>query len=259
MSYGRGRGAVDWEDRYDFTALRAGRVAKVETELANSGLDGLVLWKNENVRYLTSLRAQIITGKSSSLNGVLLARGGEPALLASGGEVDKALFGMPWLAGVHAIPVMEQAELVDGFVRNTLAPMLREAGIADGRIGMDSVGMSLLEAVRRHLPDLEVVDGDAVMQQARWIKLDEEIALVEESCAIGDAVTQRALDETKAGRPEQEIAGDAMQTLYYLGGEMAHVITPFVASGEHMSPPHRICRPTIPSATWKRTGKTESR
>jgi Xaa-Pro aminopeptidase len=32
-----------------------------------------------------------------------------------------------------------------------------------------------------------------------------------------------------------------MQTLYYLGGEMAHVITPFVASGEHMSPPHRIC------------------
>jgi len=37
------------------------------------------------------------------------------------------------------------------------------------------------------------------------------------------------------------VAGDAMQTLYYLGGEMAHVITPFVASGEHMSPPHRIC------------------
>jgi Xaa-Pro aminopeptidase len=36
-----------------------------------------------------------------------------------------------------------------------------------------------------------------------------------------------------------------MQTLYYLGGEMAHVITPFVASGEHMSPPHRICTDKI--------------
>jgi Xaa-Pro aminopeptidase len=45
----------------------------------------------------------------------------------------------------------------------------------------------------------------------------------------------------REGRRECEVAGDAMQTLYYLGGEMAHVITPFVASGEHMSPPHRIC------------------
>jgi Xaa-Pro aminopeptidase len=36
-----------------------------------------------------------------------------------------------------------------------------------------------------------------------------------------------------------------MQTLYYLGGEMAHVITPYVASGEHMSPPHRICTDKI--------------
>jgi Xaa-Pro aminopeptidase len=53
------------------------------------------------------------------------------------------------------------------------------------------------------------------------------------------------LEETRAGRRENEIAGDAMQTLFYLGGEMAHVITPYVASGEHMSPPHRICTDKI--------------
>jgi Xaa-Pro aminopeptidase len=31
-----------------------------------------------------------------------------------------------------------------------------------------------------------------------------------------------------------------MHALYRLGGEYAHVTTPFVASGEHMSPPNRI-------------------
>ena len=31
-----------------------------------------------------------------------------------------------------------------------------------------------------------------------------------------------------------------MHTLYRLGGEMAHLATPFVASGEHMSPPNRF-------------------
>ena len=77
------------------------------------------------------------------------------------------------------------------------------------------------------------------------MKSPDEIAIIQESCAIGDAVTRRAIDATREGRRENEIAGDAMQTLYYLGGEMAHVITPFVASGEHMSPPHRICTDKI--------------
>jgi Xaa-Pro dipeptidase len=36
-----------------------------------------------------------------------------------------------------------------------------------------------------------------------------------------------------------------MRTLYRLGGEMAHVVTPFVASGEHMSPPNRLCSDKI--------------
>jgi Xaa-Pro aminopeptidase len=94
--------------------------------------------------------------------------------------------------------------------------------------------------MRRHLPDVELVDGDAAMQRARLIKSDLEVAVIEEACAIGDAVTQRALDGARAGRRELEIAGDAMQTLFHLGGEMAHVVTPFVASGEHMSPPHRL-------------------
>jgi Xaa-Pro aminopeptidase len=40
---------------------------------------------------------------------------------------------------------------------------------------------------------------------------------------------------------ECEVAAEAMRTLFRLGGEYAHVMTPFVASGEHMAPPHRIC------------------
>ncbi|HEU4894806.1 MAG TPA: Xaa-Pro peptidase family protein, partial [Acidimicrobiia bacterium] len=105
--------------------------------------------------------------------------------------------------------------------------------------------ISFMRSLQAHLPDIELVDGDTVMQQARWIKTDMEVAIIEEACAIGDSVTQRALDETRAGRRELEVAADAMQTLFRLGGEMAHVITPFVASGEHMSPPHRLATDKI--------------
>jgi Xaa-Pro aminopeptidase len=152
---------------------------------------------------------------------------------------------MSWLTAAHPIPIMEQRELVDGFVKVTLAPLLDEFGVAAGRLGVDQVNYSLVESMASHLPDLQPTDGDHLMQQVRLVKSEDEIAIIEEACAIGDAVTQRAIDSSRAGRRENEVAGDAMQTLYYMGGEMAHVITPFVASGEHMSPPHRICTDKI--------------
>jgi Xaa-Pro aminopeptidase len=140
---------------------------------------------------------------------------------------------------------MEQRELVDGFVTDILTPLLESRGLTSGRLAVDQANISFIDSMRAHLPDLELVDGDTVMQRARWVKTDLEVAVIEEACAIGDSVTQRALDETRAGRRELEVAADAMQTLFQLGGEMAHVITPFVASGEHMSPPHRLATDKI--------------
>lgn len=243
--YAKGPFAVDWEDRYDMDRMRTDRVASAHAALAESDTDFLLMWKDENVRYLTGLRAQLIAGKTTSLNGALLIPGSDPVLLASGGEIDKARMGMSWIGESHAVPIMEQAELVDGFVKDILGPLLANRGVVQGRIGVDQANISFVQALQRHLPDLELTDGDAVMQKARLIKTDVEIEIIEEACAIGDSVTQRALDETKAGRRELEVAGDAMQTLFYLGGEMAHVITPFVASGEHMSPPHRLATDKI--------------
>lgn len=243
--YARGPFAVDWEDRYDFVELRRQRVEQARDALAGSTADALLVWKDENVRYLTSLRAQLIAGKTTSLNGALLHGEGEPVLLGSGGEIDKARFGMSWVGEAHAVPIMEQRELVDGFVSQILGPLLAERGLRSGRLAVDQANISFVESMQAHMPDLELVDGDTVMQQARWVKSDLEVAIIEEACAIGDAVTQRALDETRAGRRELEVAADAMQTLFLLGGEMAHVITPFVASGEHMSPPHRLATDKI--------------
>ncbi len=238
--YAKGPFAVDWEERYDMPRLRRERVEATQRELVEAGVDALMVWKDENVRFLTSLRAQLIAGKTMALNGALLQATEAPVLLCSGGEIDKARSGMPWIAEAHAIPIMEQAELVEGFVKNILRPILRDRKLDSGRLGVDAGNISFIDAMHTHLPDLELVDGDTIMQKARLIKTDVELAIIEEACAIGDAVTQRALDETRAGRRELEVAGDAMQTLFHLGGEMAHVITPFVASGEHMSPPHRL-------------------
>ena len=64
--FGHGQFRVDYESRPDLEELRRARVDRVQRQLADSGIDALLVWKDENVRYLTGMRAQLISGKSAS-------------------------------------------------------------------------------------------------------------------------------------------------------------------------------------------------
>ena len=237
--FAHGQFRVDYEDRPDPERLREKRVARARAAMKAAGVDGLLVWKDENVRYLTGLRAQIIAGKSALLNGCLITADEGPVLLASGGEAQRVAVVMPWIADVHAVPIMEAAGLVQAAVAGTIAPLVKRLGLEGGVLGLDEAAYCQVQALQQALPGMKLTDGDAVMQAARRIKFPEEIALLEEACAIAEAVTQSAVDAVKPGVRETDVVAEAMHTLYRLGGEMPHVTTPFVASGERMAPPQR--------------------
>jgi Xaa-Pro aminopeptidase len=192
------------------------------------------------VRYLTDLRPQLIAGKSTVLNGALLVDGEAPILFCSGGEKDRVERTMPWITESHIAPIMEERSLIEGFVKRVIGPVLSDHGVERCRLGVDEASTIFFEEVARQVPTVEVADGDSAMQAARRVKLPGEIVLLEEATAIADAVTASAARSVVEGVRESDIAAEAMHTLYRLGGEYAHVTTPFVASGEHMSPPNRI-------------------
>ena len=239
--FARGPFHVGYERRVDLDALRRKRIAKADAERKKAGLDALLVWKDENCRYLTDLRPQLIAGKTTALNGALLVEGRAPILFCSGGERDRVDRTMPWIEEAHTIPIVEEKALVDGLVKDILGPVLRQYGLTEAKLGLDESNMVFYKSLTAHFPKLKVEDGDSPMQQARMIKLDEEIVLIEEATAIADAVCATATAAAADGVRECEVAGEAMRTLFRLGGEYAHVMTPFVASGEHMAPPHRIC------------------
>jgi Xaa-Pro dipeptidase len=239
-TFAMGPAAVDWEARADPAVLREARVARVAELLAASAAQALLVWKDENVRYLTGMRAQIIAGKSSVLNGCLLLPGRAPILLCSGGDLARVRVGMPWIEEMHAIPIQEAGGLIGGTVERTLAPLLREAALADGTLAIDQAPIALLKHLEGALPGLEIADGDALMLEARRVKFPEELAFMQEASAIAEAVTRTALDAVAPGVRECEVVAEAMRTLHRLGGETSHVTTPFVASGERMAPPTRL-------------------
>lgn len=238
--FARGPFNVTYERRVDAATLRSQRVERALAQLGAAGLDALLVWKDENVRYLTDLRSQLIAGKSTALNGALLIPGQAPILFCSGGEIDRVRQTMPWVVEAHVVPIVEERALVEGLVRDILGPVLHDRGLTEARLGLDEANLVFYHALTHAFPALQVEDGDTPMQLARRIKLDAEIALLEEATALADAVTAAATAAVAEGVRECEVAAAGMQALFRLGGEYAHVMTPFVASGEHMAPPHRI-------------------
>ena len=239
-SYAHGGLAVDYEQRVDYDRLRRERLEKAKAELAGSDLDAILVWKDENVRYLTGLRAQIISGKSALLNGCLLTANGDLVLFCSGGEVDRASRVMPWIDRIETVPIMEARGLIAGTIENVIAPVLRELGVEGGTLGLDETAYAQVQELRSQLPEMELGDADAVMQAARLVKTDSELAVMQEAGAIAEAVTESAIAAVRPGVREYDVVAEAMHTLFRLGGEMAHLASPFVASGEHMSPPNRF-------------------
>ena len=239
-AYAHGAFGVDYEARIDFAALREERLERATARLAESSLDALLLWKDENVRFLTGLRPQIIQGKSALLNGCLLKADGSLVLFCSGGEVDRVRNVMPWIEQVETVPIMEARGLIAGTVEEVIAPVVERLGLDGAAIGLDELAYAQVQELNRVFPSVTLGDGDAVMQSARLVKSALELAVMQEACAIAEAVTESAIAAVKPGVREYDVVADAMHTLYRLGGEMAHLATPFVASGEHMSPPNRF-------------------
>lgn len=239
-AYARGSFAVDYQARVDFERLRRYRWSRTEDALATAELDAVLVFKDENVRYLTGLRPQLIAGKSGSLNGALFIPGSRPVLFCSSGDCDRARATMPWQDEIHPIPILEERGLIDYVVRTVLAQALSRHGLTAARVGLDMATSGLFYALQAGLPDVRWQDGDPAMQSARKIKGPDELLLIEEATAIAEAVTQTAIDAVAVGRRECEVAGEAMRTLYRLGGEYAHVTSPFVSSGENMAPPTRL-------------------
>jgi Xaa-Pro aminopeptidase len=220
-------------------ALRGERLRRAREALAASEFDALLTWKDENVRFLTGLRAQLIQGKTALLNGCLLTED-ELVLFVSGGEIDRVRLVMPWVEEVHAVPIMEARGLIAGTVENVIAPAIKRHGLASAQVGLDELSYAQVLELGRALPQLQLDDGDALMQGVRAVKSTAELAVMEEASAIAEAVTSTAIATVEPGVREYDVVAEAMHTLYRLGGEMAHLATPFVASGEHMSPPNRF-------------------
>ena len=244
---------VDWEERVNFERLRNERLARIKKLLKKSEMGALLCFDMTNVRYITA--THIGTWAMDKLARFsLLPQDDEPIMWDFGSAARHHQLYCPWLgersrAGISTLrgamlPAAGRAEDVARKIRIEL----EERGLLNEPLGVDAVELPVLFALQAE--GIKVVDGQQLMQQARVIKTQDEITLLNSACMMVDAAYDELYRFMKPGVRENECVGLVSKVLYDLGSE--HVEGVNAISGERCSPhPHvfsdRALRPGDPA------------
>src|ERR1700704_3208841 len=244
---------VDWEERVNFPRLRQERLARIKGLLADSEMGALLCFDMNNIRYITA--THIGTWAMDKLaRFCLLAQDDDPVLWDFGSAARHHELYCPWLegrspAGISTMrgamsPESGRAEDVAEKIRVSLEARGLPRGPGGGGGGAPAVMFALQKA------GIEVVDGQQLMQDARVIKTQDEITLLDTACMMVDAAYDELYRTMRPGMRENECVGLVNKVLYDLGSE--HVEGVNAISGERCSPhPHvysdRVLRPGDPA------------
>jgi Xaa-Pro aminopeptidase len=244
--------AVDWEQRINFDRLRKERLARAKSLLQKSEMGALLCFDMNNVRYLTA--THIGTWAQDKISRfTLLPQNDEPILWDFGSAArhhqlncdwlgDRSRAGIPLLRGAMS-PEMGRAE----DVAKKIKVELEMRGLLNEPVGIDIVEPPILFALQKL--GIKVVDGQQLMSDARAIKTQDEISLLNHSAALVDGAYHELYHFMRPGMKENEAVGLVNKYLYDNGSEYVEGVN--AISGERCSPhPHvfsdRSVRPGDP-------------
>ncbi len=245
-----GRMNVDFEERVDFARLRSYRLSRAMAALEASDLGALLVFDNNNIRYLTGVAIGEWT-RDKLCRYALYTRTGELYLWDFGSAAVHHRMYCPWLKPENCIAsytTMRGAAPPDAqLVKRGVAEIkdrLAAAGVAGQPVGVDFTELPVLFELQGQ--GVDVRDGQQVMLDARQVKSSDEIALLATAAAMVDGVYQDITEALKPGVRENEIVALANKRLYEMGSDDVESIN--AVSGERCNPhPHnfsdRMIRP----------------
>ncbi len=226
---------TEWTKRIDFDLMRSERVKRATKIVNEFGLEGVLCFRVENIRYLTGLRpGQFFYYQIR--NAALFRPGKDPICFVDEGDWEHRRKTMYWMQekNIRPLPNLDEA-LGRGKGIPLLTQAMNELDLTKGRIGIDMFPMLVLNDLRKAMPKVEFVDGDECIKEARKIKNSEEIKTMRVSSLCADLGMNAVVKGTRPGRRECELLGEAARVYYGLGMEIAQCQS-IMASGENTVP-----------------------
>jgi Xaa-Pro aminopeptidase len=241
---------VDFEERVDYRRMHRYRLARAQAALEASDLGALLLFDDNNVRYVSSTKiGEWARDKLSRW--VLLTRGGDPILWDFGSAAVHHRLYSPWLKPENCkaglVGLRGTVDPAFGLMKRhaeEMASILKAAGVAKMPIGVDIIEPPMLFELEK--AGLKIKDGQQVMLSAREIKSSDEIALLNRAAAMVDGAYDLVNEMLRPGVRENDIVAEVNKFLYTHGSDDVEAVN--AISGERCSPhPHnftdRMIRP----------------
>ena len=241
---------VDFEERVDFSRLRAYRLHRTRRALEASELGALLLFDVNNIRYVSSTMIGEWS-RDKMTRSCLLTLAGPPIVWDFGSAAKHHRLYAPWLrpgdckAGLLGLrgAISPDAGLFVSAAAEIYS-LLKEAGVERMPLGIDIIELPLIFELQKL--GITVADGQQTMHDAREIKSKDEILLLSTSAAMVDGAYQDIVEALKPGIRENQIVALATKKLYELGADDVESIN--AVSGERCNPhPHnfsdRLIRP----------------
>ena len=232
---------VDWTKRIDFDLLRRERTRSLNEQIKRHGLDALLCFKAENLRYMTGYRPLWWPISFLTRNAGIMVADKEPILFPTSGCYERCRDTMYWMKkeNIRPLATMEDPGIVEVEVKKKFIPAFEELGITGGKIGIDHVSMLVLMKLKEAFPKADFTNGDHCVLDAQVIKNSEEIKCMRVSSQMAAIAMDRAIRKIDVGVRECEILAEAMHSLYSNGMEVPQCNL-IVTSGDGTAPLRRF-------------------
>ncbi|MGC2586581.1 MAG: Xaa-Pro peptidase family protein, partial [Pseudolabrys sp.] len=241
---------VDFEERVDYRRMHRYRLGRAQAALEASDLGALLLFDDNNIRYVTSTKiGEWARDKLSRW--VLLTRGGDPILWDFGSAAMHHKLYSPWLKPENCkaglVGLRGTVDPAFGLMKRhaeEMASIIKAAGVAKMPIGVDIIEPPMMFELEK--AGLKIKDGQQIMLSAREVKSSDEIALLNRAAAMVDGAYDVVNEMLRPGVRENDIVAEVNKFLYTHGSDDVEAVN--AISGERCNPhPHnftdRMIRP----------------
>src|SRR5579875_670180 len=187
----------------DQAGLRQARRRRAFAQMADDGIDVLLLGREANARYVSGAQRLWTAGTRPFGPGCVLVRAtGAVHLVSTWDEgipddiPHEHLFGITWNPG------------------NLIAWLRGIEGVAEAkRIGTDSSTPRFATLLPKVFPGAEFVDAEPALEAARRVKTAEEIEAVRAALAVAETALAAAVDALRPGVTERHLTALFMESM----------------------------------------------
>jgi Xaa-Pro aminopeptidase len=203
---------------------REKRWNRVRKLMGGAGIDAIVGLPNQShwdqfqadVRYLTQ-----IGGNQTEAAVVFPEKGEVAAFVRGSNEVEWWKIAQDWVKDLRASRRSWAEPVID---------RIKELGLQDGRIGVSglqgllrapegTVVLGIFEKIKQAFPRARFESATELLQEARSVKGEEEVAFVERAAEILDKVVATMLERARPGVMETEMVAHIWFTMIANGGD----------------------------------------